>query len=326
VLNWVSVVDNFAKLSALFGSLIVSDTSVDLCGIKLKNPTVLASGILGTGNALLGRVAENGAGAMTIKSISMEPRVGHANPTIITFEAGMMNAVGYSNPGLDEAMKEFANLDDVSAPVFASVIGQTPEEFAAVAERMTTLPFAAIELPLSCPHTPGYGTLAGQGTPEATHNITAAVRKVTDKPIFVKVSPNIPALCDVAKAAEDAGADAITAVNSLGPGMLINIEAREPVLDFKMGGVTGAALRPVALRCVYDIFRAVNIPIIGTGGISTGRHAIEMIMAGATAVGVGTAVYDRGMDVFEKISKEISEWMALNNINSLKELVGVANN
>jgi len=302
----------------------VANLSVDLCGIGLRNPTVLASGILGACQATLARAATAGAAAVTIKSVSEEPRDGHKNPTVITFEAGMMNAVGYSNAGLEEAVKEFADLSNVSSPVIASVIGQSPEQFARVAERMAQLPFAAIELPLSCPHTPGYGTLAGQGTPEATEAITAAVRAVTEKPIFVKVSPNIPALADACRAAEAAGADAITAVNSLGPGMVINIEAREPVLDFKMGGVTGPALRPVATRCVYDIYEAVNIPVIGTGGVSTGRHAIELMMAGARAVGVGTAVYAEGPEVFGKIAREMNDWMAANRVKKVEELIGAA--
>jgi len=303
----------------------VANLSIYLCGIPLENPTILASGILGTCKAILGRVANCGAGAVTIKSISEEARGGHANPTMIPLDAGFINAVGYSNPGLEESLLEFADLSDVSSPVFASVIGQTPEQFARVAEKMAALPFAAIELPLSCPHTPGYGTLAGQGTPEATEAITSAVRAVTEKPIFVKISPNIPGLGEVAAAAEQAGADAITAVNSMGPGMLINIDAREPVLDFKMGGVTGAALRPVAVRCVYDVYRAVKIPVIGTGGVSSGRHAIEMIMAGATAVGVGTAVYTDGMDVFGKITREMSEWIEANSVENLEEIRGAAN-
>jgi dihydroorotate dehydrogenase (NAD+) catalytic subunit len=303
---------------------LVARLSIDLCGIRLRNPTVLASGILGTTRELVARVARAGAGAVTIKSISREPRGGHNNPCIVTFEAGMMNAVGYSNPGLDEALEEFADLSEVPAPVIASVIGRNPEEFAEVAGRLAELPFAAVELPLSCPHTPGYGTLAGQGTPEATGRITAAVREVTDKPIFVKVSPNIPALGDTCRAAEANGASAITAVNSLGPGMLINIEAREAVLDFKMGGVTGAALRPVATRCVYDIYEAVDLPILGTGGVSTGRHAVELIMAGATAVGIGTAVYERGMDVFETLVDEMAEWMDANGVSRVEELIGAA--
>ena len=303
---------------------VVADLAVDLCGIKLRNPTVLASGVLGACKATLARVADAGAAAVTIKSVSEEPREGHKNPTVITFEAGMMNAVGYSNPGVEEALKEFADLSDVPSPVIASVIGQSPDQFARVAERMAELPFAAIELPLSCPHTPGYGTLAGQGTPEATEAITAAVRPITRKPIFVKVSPNIPALADVCRAAEAAGADAITAVNSLGPGMIINIEARAPVLSFKMGGITGPALRPVATRCVYDIYEAVKIPIIGTGGVNSGRHAIELMMAGARAVGVGTAVYGEGPEVFGKIAREMNKWMEANGVKRVEELIGAA--
>ena len=300
------------------------DLATELCGVRLRNPTILASGILGTTRALLRRVARAGAGAVTIKSISLEPRSGHSNPTILTFEAGMINAVGYSNPGAEAAAEEFENLAEVGVPVIASVIGTEPEDFVKVLDVIGGPEWAAVEIPLSCPHTPGFGTMAGQGTPEATARITAAVRKATDLPLFVKISPNTPELGEVARAAEEAGADAITAVNSLGPGMLINAEARRPVLDFKVGGVSGPALRPIALRCVYDVYEAVKIPIIGVGGISTGRHAIEMIMAGATAVGIGTGVWYEGMEVFDKVCREMQKWMAANNCSSPRELIGAA--
>ncbi|HEC41940.1 MAG TPA: DUF561 domain-containing protein, partial [Bacteroides sp.] len=134
----------------------------------------------------------------------------------------------------------------------------------------------------------------------------------------------IPEIGNVAKTAEDAGADAITAVNTLGPGMIINIEAQKPVLSYKVGGVSGDALRPIATRCVYDIYESVKIPIIGVGGISTGRHAIEMIMAGATAIGIGTAIYQRGMYVFQKVCHEIESWMSDNGFNNINEMVGIA--
>ncbi len=300
------------------------DLSVSLCNIQLTNPTILASGILGTTKALLKRVGENGAGAVTIKSISREPREGHKNPTVIAFEAGMLNAVGYSNPGVEAAAREFTNLEDVRKPVIASVVGTQKDDFVHVVEGLSALKFSAIEIPLSCPHTPGFGLLAGQGTPQATFEITSAIRKITRLPIFVKVSPNIPEICTIAKAAEDAGADAITAVNSMGPGMCINIEARKPILSFKVGGVTGDALRPIALRCVYDIYKAVKIPIIGVGGISTGRHALEMMMAGASAVGIGTGVYNRGIDIFQKICDEMSQWMQENGIHNIKSIIGAA--
>ncbi len=298
------------------------DLTVKLAGLTLTNPTILASGILGTCTALLKRCAENGAGAVTIKSISTEPRDGHSNPTVLAFDAGMINAVGYSNLGAKAAAEQFADIATVGAPVIASVIGTTPDDFVRVLETLALLPFAAVELPLSCPHTPGYGLLAGQGTPEATAAITAAVKKATKLPVFVKVSPSISQLGDVCKAAADAGADAISAVNSMGPGMIISAEARKPVLAFGVGGVTGPALRPIALRCVYDIYKAVKIPIIGIGGISTGRHAIEMIMAGATAVGIGSGVYYEGVGIFRKVCDEMSRWMAENGVKSVAEIVG----
>jgi len=298
--------------------------NIDLCGIKLSNPTILPSGFLGTSKSLLTRVANSGVGAATIKSVSFEAREGHKNPTVIPFEAGMLNAVGYSNPGAEETAREFADLREVPIPVIASIIGTEPDDFVRVVDKLSANEFAAIELPLSCPHTPGFGLLAGQGTPESTGKIVSAVRKASKLPIFVKLSPNIPEIGNLAKSAEDAGASAITAVNTLGPGMIINIEARSPVLSYKVGGVSGQALRPIATRCVYDIFEAVKIPIIGTGGISTGRHAIEMIMAGATAVGIGTGIYERGIDIFQKICHEIETWMSENNYSGIDEMIGIA--
>lgn len=309
--------------------MTVRDISVDLCGIALRNPTILASGILGVSRDLLARVAECGVGAATIKSVTVQPREGHNNPTVIAYEAGMLNAVGYSNPGAEAAAEEFEGVDEIGIPVIASAVGSEPEDFARVAEALMPCGFAALEIPLSCPHTPGYGTLAGHGTPEATERITRTVREVTDRPLFVKLSPNVPGIGELALAAVEGGADGITAVNTLGPGMLINVEAREPVLDFKMGGVSGPALRPVAVRCVYDVATALrqeglDAAIIGTGGVETGRHALEMIMAGATAVGLGTAVYSRGMGVFGAIADELRDLCARLDIESLENVRGAA--
>jgi dihydroorotate dehydrogenase (NAD+) catalytic subunit len=298
--------------------------STELCGIRLKNPTILASGILGVTKSSLASCIRNGAGAVTMKSISQEPRKGHNNPIIITFEGGMMNAVGYSNPGLDEAKKEFSQLDEVGGPVFASVIGTKPEDFAFMVREFVTDDFAAVEIPLSCPHTPGFGTLAGQGTPEATYDITKAVVAETKLPVFVKISPNTQSLGDVAKAAEKAGAAAITCGNTLGPGMVIDIRTRQPILDFKVGGVSGPALRPIAVRCVYDIYKSVKIPIIGVGGVQTGRDAIEMMMAGASAVGIGTGVYYRGPEVFRLVCQEMEAFMKDEGIKSIGEIIGAA--
>lgn len=308
---------------------LTSDISVDLCGIALSNPTVLASGILGISREMLRRVAECGAGAATIKSVTVEPRAGHNNPTVIAYEAGMLNAVGYSNPGVEEAVREFQRIGELPIPIFASAVGQEAEEFAEVAAKLMPCGFAALEIPLSCPHTPGYGVMAGHGTPEATERITRAVREVTEKPLFVKLSPNVPAIGELALAALEGGADGISAVNTLGPGMIINVETREPVLDFKIGGVSGPALRPVAVRCVYDVAAALrrakkDAPIVGIGGVACGRDALEMIMAGATAVGVGTAVYQRGIEVFGRIAAELLDLCGRLGIGSLGEVRGAA--
>lgn len=305
------------------------DISVELAGINLENPTVLASGVLGLSRDLLVRLADCGAGAATIKSVSPEPRKGHNGPTVIACEAGMLNAVGYSNPGMDVAAEEFDGIDELDMPVFASAIGQNAEEFASVTARLMPCGFDAVELPLSCPHTPGYGVLAGHSTPEATEEITRAVRDVTDRPIFVKLSPNVPAMGELVLAALEGGADGISAVNTLGPGMVIDVKSRTPVLDFKVGGVSGPALRPVAVRCVYDAWTAMrdngwDAPIIGIGGVSGARHALEMIMAGATAVGIGTGAYQRGPDVFGDVARDLEKMCRRLDITNLSEVRGAA--
>ena len=302
----------------------MSKIAVDFLGIKLKNPTILASGIMGVTKSSLKYVVRSGAGAVTIKSISQEPRPGHNCPIIITFDGGMMNAVGYSNPGIEDAKKEFKKLKEVGAPVIASIIGTEPKDFAYMAKNFLEDEYSAVEIPLSCPHTPGFGMLAGQGTPEATKKITKAVKDNTDLPVIVKLSPSIQNLSAVGQAAEAAGADALNMGNTHGPGMVINLETRKPVLDFKVGGVSGPAIRTVTVRCVYDLYEAVKIPIIGTGGINTGRDALEVIMAGASVVSVGTGVYYRGISVFKRICSEMEEWMRENKVKSIEELVGVA--
>ncbi len=291
--------------------------------LKLDNPTMLASGILGVTKSSLKRVVEHGAGAVTIKSISKEPRKGHNCPILVSYEGGFLNAVGYSNPGVKEAAEEFSDFSDINAPVIGSVIGTVPNDFAQVLKSLKDCPFDAIEVPLSCPHTPGFGTLAGQGTPEATFKITKAVKKATKLPVIIKLSPNTMSIGEVAKAAKKAGADAVNACNTLGPGMVINPEAKQPVLDFKVGGISGPALRPIAVRCVYDMYESVKMPIIGTGGISTGRDAIEMFMAGASAVGIGSAVYYRGVEVFQKICDEILDFMEKEGYSKISDMVGI---
>lgn len=299
------------------------DLSTSVAGVKFKNPTLLASGILGVSRASLQNVIKNGAGGCVIKSISLEERPGHNAPNIISFEAGLLNAVGYSNPGVEQAKKEFVNLKNLNAPIIASIIGKDSDEFAQMAEQLLPGEFSAVETVLSCPHTPGYGTLAGQNTPSNTEKITKAVRKKTKLPLFIKISPDSNPIGEVVKAAEAGGADAIVAVNTMGPGMIIDIQTGQPILDFKMGGVSGPALRPIAIRCIYDIRKAIKLPIIGVGGVTYGKDAIEMMMAGASAVEIGSGIFYRDVSIFKKICDEISEFMQQKKYDSLSDFINL---
>ncbi|MFH1367419.1 MAG: dihydroorotate dehydrogenase [Patescibacteria group bacterium] len=299
------------------------DISTGIGKLKLKNPTLLASGILGVSRASLKNAIANGAGGCVIKSISLEERPGHNAPNIIAFEGGLMNAVGYSNPGVEEAKKEFIDLKSLGAPIVASIIGKDTDEFAEMAAKLLPGEFSAVEAVLSCPHTPGYGTMAGQNTPENTESITKAIRKKTDLPLFIKISPDSQPIGEVAKAAEAGGADAIVAVNTMGPGMAIDIETGEPILDFKIGGVSGPALHPIAVRCIYDIRKSCRLPIIGVGGVTFGKDAVEMMMAGASAVEIGSGIYYREISIFKKVCEEIKDFLKGKNFSSLQDIIGL---
>lgn len=304
------------------------DLSVELCGKRLENPTVLASGILGSSTGMLALVAQAGAGALTTKSCGLKPRKGHPNPTVLEWGHGLINAVGLSNPGVDEETQEIRGLvAGTSTPVIASFFEDTVKGFAEVAQRLEEAGPAFLEANVSCPNVEKeFGGKPFALSPEASAKVTQAVKEVTKTPLIVKLSPNTPLLVDVAKACVDAGADALNVGNSFGPGMVINLEARRPVLANKVGGVTGPAIKPLALRCAWDVCGAVgdDVPVIATGGITTGKDAIEFVMAGATAVGIGSAVYYRGLAAFKQACTEMREWMQANEFTRLSELRGVA--
>ncbi len=291
---------------------------------NFTNPIVVASGILGVTGSSLNRAIINGCGGVTAKSISMTPRTGHPNPTMIGQEHFFLNAVGLSNPGVDEAVKElmeFKKLTD--APLIGSIFAGTPDEFAEVAEKLCAAPLDFLEIDISCPNVSKEFGEPFAYTPSAVELITKKVKQVCNVPVSVKLSPNAWNIDQIAQAAEAAGADAITAVNTIS-GMAIDIHSRRPILSNKQGGVSGPAIFPIALKCVYDIYKKVKIPIIGTGGITTGKDALEMIMAGATLLGVGSAVYFRGPKVFTDIANEMKEIMIKENIKSLDEIRGCA--
>lgn len=288
------------------------------------NPLVLASGILGLTAASMQRMVQNGAGGVTAKSISLKPRPGHPNPVIISKECYILNAVGLSNPGVTEAAEEFIKFKQLcSAPLIASIFGGTPDEFGELAEKISIAPIDFLELNLSCPNVSHEFGRPFAFSTKAVTVITKKVKEKTKIPVIIKLSPNASNITEIAKAAEAAGADAICAVNTLS-GMAIDVKMRQPILHNKQGGVSGPALFPVALKCVYDICSAVKIPIIGTGGVTSGEDALAMIMAGATLVGVGSAVYYRGEDAFKKITGEMEKIMVEEGIKNLEEIRGVA--
>lgn len=297
------------------------DLSVTIGPLHLSNPTILASGLLGLDCATMYRVIGGGAAAVTMKSLTSLPRSGHNNPILVEFDGGFMNAVGYANSGIDKGVEEFKKWDN-RAPLIGSIVASDAAEFAVLAEKIQASPISAIEIVLSCPHTPGFGLLAGQGTPAATEDITKAVRKKTRLPLLVKLSPAIQAIADVARAAEAAGADIINMGNTAGPGMKIDIERAHPILAFGVGGMSGPAILPLTIRCIWDLYKAVKIPLIATGGITTGEDAIQAMMAGATAVEIGTAIQYRGMSVFTKVTKEIETWMRLHGYKKIGDLKG----
>ena len=301
------------------------ELTIKLGKIKLDNPIVLASGILGVSGSSLVNVSKKGAGAVTTKSIGLKERKGHPAPCILTYEAGMINAVGLSTPDLKQSIEELAYAVKKSpSPVIASIAAHTIKDFGKLAKEVSKAKPALIEANISCPNVDDEFGKPFAFNPKQSAAVTRIIKKNTKIPVFVKLSPNTPDIVEVAKAVEKAGADGITAINTVGPGMIINIETAKPILSNKAGGLSGPAIKPVAVRCVYEIYKAVKIPIIGTGGITNGRDAIEIIMAGASAVGVGSAVYYRGIDVFSKISEEISDFMQQNSYTKLSELRGIA--
>jgi dihydroorotate dehydrogenase (NAD+) catalytic subunit len=291
-------------------------------GKTLHTPLVLASGVLGNNKAILERVWENGCGLPTMKSIGPAPREGHKNPTVIDLGNGMINAVGLPSPGYLNMEDEWQELSGRAFPVNASIYGGSVDEFIRVAGFVAAQGPDFIELNISCPNSDKHGMLFGVNA-QSSHDVVAAVKKVIDVPLIAKLTPAAPDIAGIAKACEDAGADAICAINTAGPGMIIDIESRCPVLAFKTGGLSGPMIKPIAVRCVYDIFRSVSIPIIDLGGISTGKDAIEIIMAGATLVGIGTAVRYRGINVFDKVNKEINDWLTAHD-TTMEEIRGAA--
>lgn len=306
--------------------------SVDLCGIKLRNPLMLASGIMGVSGELLRKVALSGAGAVITKSIGVKPRRGYNPPVIEEVGPGLLlNAMGLPNPGYKEFSEEIKIVKETKVPVIANIFGFTESDFIEVAKGMEKAGVDMLEVNLSCPHRMKEGKTSlefiGQD-PEKTRKITKAVKKAVDIPIIVKLTPNVANISAVAEAAIEAGADAISAINTV-RALHIDIERKAPVLSNVIGGMSGWALKPVAVRCVAEIAlrikdKNLKVPVVGVGGIWSGEDAIEMIMAGAKCVQIGTAIMYRGHEIFKEVAKEMKDFMVKNGYGNVNDLVGLA--
>ncbi len=294
----------------------------EVAGLSLRNPTILASGILGISSGTLREVARAGAGAVTTKSVGMQPRTSYANPTVIQVECGLLNAVGLPNPGIREFAEEIKELSDVQVPLIVSIYGFSPEEYAEVGKIAADSGADALELNLSCPHVKGAGAEIGQN-PRMITEVVEQVKASVEKPILAKLTPNVSDIKRLAEAAVSAGADGITAINTV-RAMAIDIETSRPILSNKIGGLSGGAIKPVAVRCVYEIYEAVDVPIVGCGGVATWRDAVEFILAGASAVQIGSAIAYEDLTVFTQVAQGVDSYLRKIGYGSVKEAVGLA--
>lgn len=291
----------------------------NVCGLQLKNPVFVASGILGLSQSIFNRLHKLGAGAIVSKSISLLPREGYKNPTIVSLEGKTyINAVGLANPGCDSFSKEIANNQ---IPLFISVVGSEIHEFPKIVQKFDPLNIMGFELNLSCPHVEKMGMEIGDDL-NLVHEIIHTIKSKTRKPLFVKVGLGNSNILEVAKIAEKAGADGITAINTL-RAMKIDIENACPILENKIGGLSGNAIKPIGVRCVYELYKVLKIPIIGCGGILTHQDIIEYMMAGASAIQVGSLIGVGGLFSIRKIVKDLHSYLKSRNHNDVKEIVGI---
>lgn len=306
----------------------MANLEVNFCGVKFRNPTVLASGILGVTASSLKNVIRKGAGGVTTKSIWLEEHVGHKNPTMFGTPHYFMNAVGLSDAGMEKAVSEtFPEYNKRKpAPIIASIVASKIDDFGLVAEEISKCNPDIIEVNISCPNVEDlYGKPFACSVVDAAR-VTKLVRERTKIPVIIKLSPNVMNIGEIAKSCAAEGADGFCAINTIGPGLAINIDVRRPILTNKVGGISGPAIKPIAVKCVFDVYKATKLPIIATGGVMTGEDAIEMMMAGGRLVGIGTMVYYRGAEGFGKVVKEMAAWCDKNGVKNLEEIIGCVHN
>lgn len=302
------------------------NTKVSLCGIEMSNPVIPASGTFGFGYEFASLYDINTLGTFSFKGTTKDARFGNPTPRIAETASGMLNSVGLQNPGVDKVISdELPKLKAVfHKPVMANVSGFAVEDYAYTCEKLDKeSQIGWFEVNISCPNVHG-GGLAFGTDPKNAEAVTKAVKKVTNKPVIIKLSPNVTDITEIAKACESAGADGVSLINTL-LGMRIDLKTKKPILANKMGGFSGPAIKPVALRMVYQVYDAVKIPIVGMGGISTAEDVIEMMLAGATAVQVGAANLVEPF-ACKNIIDDLPAVMAKYKINSLEEIIGGAHN
>lgn len=294
--------------------------SVDFAGVKMKNPVTTASGTFGSGAEYGEYVDLNHLGAVTTKGVASTPWPGNPTPRICETYGGMLNAIGLQNPGIDVFVKrDIPFLQQFDTQIIVNVCGKTAEEYIEVVERLAEEEVALLEINISCPNVKAGGIAFGQD-PKQVEQITARIREKAKQPIIMKLSPNVTDIAEMARAAEAGGADAVSLINTL-TGMKIDIHRRTFALANKTGGMSGPAVKPVAVRMVYQVAQAVQIPILGMGGIRNAEDALEFIMAGATMVAVGTANF-HDPNATEKVIQGIEEYMERNGVADIRELIG----
>ncbi len=293
----------------------------EIGSIALDRPGMVASGIMDETGPSLARMIECGCGAVVTKSVGLEPNAGHANPCFTEVPGGYVNAMGLPNPGI-ELFKEEMDVATKAGKVVGSIYGATPDDFSKLAGRMEDYGACAVELNLSCPHAKGYGMEVGTD-PAMVKAIVSAVKSAVSIPVWAKLTPNTHILADIGRAVQDAGGDAVVAINTL-KAMVIEPEFARPILSNKFGGLSGAGIRPVGVRAIYDLRTVLDIPLIGVGGITDWRDAAQYIMAGACAFQIGSAVGTEGPEVFDKVNKGLEKFMEDYGYDSVASMVGVA--
>lgn len=298
----------------------MTDLGTEIAGIRLNNPLMLASGILDENGYTMKRILQEGAAAVVTKSIGRYERKGYMPPIVAEVQGGLINAVGLANPGIDNFSQEVKIVLQSGKTVVGSIFGGTADEFLYVARKMEAYGVAALELNLSCPHAKGFGSEVGSD-PDLVSAILDVLKSEIKIPIFAKLGPNLTDVVEIANAASKA--DGIVLINTI-KGMSIDIYAKRPVLSNAYGGLSGKAIKNVGIRYVYQVKKETGMNVIGVGGIENAEDAIEYIMAGASAVQVGTAVYSMGRSVFSEISSGIEKFMEREGYKSVSEMVGAA--